>query len=292
MARVKKLKSGKLHFEFDSVPDVFRAIKKMDWTPKNEMASDRKGKEGNFYVFGSLAEANDIFLNHPERIRTFSQNDEKLVNIESPGKDVIYDVTGDFLDIDRHLEGIPEVFGNAVMGNPKSVFATINILNSAVCYTTPEYMLEKQKRILRLVDWLETQDIRCQIVLTEDSTINYSSIVVKEFSDHFDLNHLAVAMHPDFFRRTTFLLMEQSPTWSYGYGSSASYDSKMLKYKPKPEDGLYIYVGGYEPYGGKDNGKVELNKAFDKIEEGIEKMIDEGMSFNDEAFTVGKPSRW
>jgi hypothetical protein len=286
----------KLHAEFNSVPEVFRVIDRLNWVPQNSKSSD-KYEGSDFHTFQSLAEARDVFENHPERIRQFSQNDDKLVTLESPGKDVEYDVTGDFLDIDRYLEGIPEVFGNAVMGNPKSIFCTINVLNSFVSYTSPKYQVEKQKRILRLVDWLENQGIRCQIVLSEDSYVSYSTIVVKEFQDPFDLNHLAVAMHPDWLRRIMFLIMEQSKTWEHGYGSSNEYDARMKKYVSQPEDGLYVYVGGYLPYGGYQNGKAEginaLNKAFDKIEENVVQTIDDGLSFNQMPLVIGgEKSPW
>jgi hypothetical protein len=290
MARIRELSNRKLSAEFDSVPEVFKVIRKLNWVPQEARESDARGT-GGFHTFNSLDECKDIFENHPERIRAFSQNDDKLATIESPGKDVIYDVTGDFLDIDRYLEGIPEVFGNAVMGNPRTLFCTINILGSFVHWTDPAYQMQKQKRVLRLVDWLEQQDIRCQIMITEDSDVLYSSVLVKEFADHFDLNQLAVGMHPDWLRRIIFLIAEQSKTFEYGYGSSLEYDKRMVKYQPNPEDGLYVYVGGYLPY--KGNDEVKLNKAFDEIEEGIQEIIDNGLTFNDRPLMVkGEQERW
>jgi len=292
MAYISELKNGKLSCKFESVPEVFKVIDRLGWKPQQERASDRSGKGDSFYGFGSLSEAVDIFRNHPERIRDFSQNDDKLEKIESPGKDVLFDVTGDYLDMDLYMEGVPEVFGNAVMGNPKSTFATINILGSYVYYTDKGYQTAKQKRVLRLVDWLETQDIRCQIVLSEDSEVSSLQTVVKEFQDPFDLNHLAVAMHPDWLRRVEFLIMEQSKTWSYGYGSSVQYDKRMLKYKPEPEDGFYIYVGGYMPYSDQGpNGSKEMEKAFDEIEANIREAIDLGMTFSEKPLVVAGNTR-
>jgi len=289
MARIKEVGTRKkLHVEFDSVPEVFRVIKKMKWTPQRDESSN-SNHGGSFHTFTDLAEALDVFENHPERIREFSQNDDRLTNIESPGKDVEFGVTGDFIDIGRVLEGIPEVFGNAVMGNPKSVFCTINILDSFVSYTSPEYQIAKQKRILRLVDWLESQGVRCQIVSSGDSEVIYSSVVIKEFGDPFDLNHLAVSMHPDWLRRVMFLIMEQSKTWQWGYGNSEAYDNRMKQYKPQPEDGLYVYVGGYIPYAGYKNmtvGIKTLNEEFDRIEASIQQIIEDGLTFNDEPLTI------
>jgi hypothetical protein len=149
--------------------------------------------------------------------------------------------------------------------------------------------MEKQKRILRLVDWMESQGIRCQIVASADSDCLYHSVVIKEFGDPFDLNHLAVATHPDWLRRIVFLMIEQSKTFSYGYGTAANYDNRMAKYKPQPEDGIYVYVGGYSPLSGHngDHGEYNLNKAFDKIEESIQTIIDEGRTFNEESLSIG-----
>jgi hypothetical protein len=282
-------KTGKLKLYFDSIQDVFETIQREGWTPQHSKSSDARGTDGGFYTFGSLDEAHDIFWHHPETIRQFSINDEKLVSKDSPGKDIQYEVTGDYVDIDRYLEGVPENFGQAILGNPKSVFATINILNSAVNWTSPEYMLHKQRRIMRLVDWLEAQDIRCQIVLTEDSSVSYSQIIVKQSHDPFDLNALAVGMHPDFFRRTCFLFMEQSKTWEYGYGSAQEYDKRMQGYKSNPEDGLYVYVGGYIPY--QNNDTKALDKDFDAIEGSIQEMIDLGLSFTEDSLTVKGSSR-
>lgn len=288
MARITEIGNrGKLKAEFNSVNEVFRVIDKLNWVPQNGQESNTRsnGAEG-FYSFSDLADAKDVFRNHPERIRDFSINSDKLTNIESPGKEIYYDVTGDFLDIDKYLEGIPEVFGNAVMGNPKSVFCTINILGSFVHYTHKDYQVAKQKRVLRLVDWLESQGIRCQIICSEQSEVSDTQVIVKEFADPFDLNDLAVVMHPDWLRRIMFLVMEQSKTWTWGYGNSIDYDERMKRYQPQPEDGLYVYVGGYMPFGGKNHGIDELEVAFDKIESDIQQMIDEGRTFCDTPLVI------
>ena len=276
--------SNKLSAEFDSVKDVFRVIRKLGWKPERGQSSNDSGRGGSFHTFNDLAEASHVFEHTPDKIRDFSIMDDRLESIESPGKDVIYDVTGDFIDIDRYLTGEPENMGNAVMGNPKSIFCTVNVLTSFVSYTDPKYQIAKQKRILRIVDFLETQGIRCQIVAQDDSRVSFISTVVKQFQDPFDLNDLAVVCHPDWLRRVEFLIMEQSKTWEPGYGSALDYDRKMQKYSPNPEDGVYVYIGGYIPYPG---GIDELNENFDKLEEKIITLVNEGQTWNDEPFVIG-----
>ncbi len=291
MTRVMKLKTGKLSVEFDGVYDAMRVVRKLDWKPKRDKSSNKPtdSYDSDFYTFENLADALDVFENRPESIRGFSVNDDRIERIESPGKDVMFDVTGDYLDIDKFLMGEPEHMGNAVMGNPKNVFCTLNILTSFVYYTTPEYQLVKQKRILRLVDWLETQGVRVQIVAQDDSSVAFISTKVKEYQDPFNLNELAVVCHPDWLRRFEFLVMEQSDTWTYGYGSSAEYDKKMQKYVPQPEDGVYIYVGGYIPYTnvGWKCDIDRLNAEFDRLEEQVMSLIEDGHTWNDEPFVIG-----
>lgn len=288
--------NGKLSAEFDSVGDVFRVARKLNW--KTGGPGGKNGKESNasksngFHTFGSLAEAIDVYENKPDTIREFSVMDDRLESLESPGKDVLYDVVGDFVDIDRFLTGEPENMGYAVMGNPKSIFCTINVLTSFVHYTSTAYQVVKQKRILRIVDFLETQGIRCQIVAQDDSDVAFISTVVKQFQDPFDLNDLAVVTHPDWLRRVEFLVMEQSKTWQSGYGNALDYDDKMKKYQPEPEDGVYIYVGGYIPYGGSSNDTDKLNEAFDALEKKIVSLVNDGRTWNDEPFVISGGGRY
>lgn len=278
MALIKEVGArGKLHVEFDSPHEVLRAIKAIGWVPQRDKSSDDP-RSGSFHSFSSLSEAMDIYKNHPERIRTFDMKDDRIKVKESPGIDVEFDVTGDYVDVDRYLQGIPESFGRVTMGNPRNIFCTINILGSYVSSTRSYYQDAKAMRVLRLVDWLEQQGVRTQIVVSEDSEVIYSSIIVKQFQDPFDINHLAIVMHNDWLRRVMFLVMEQSKTWTWGYGDALQYDRRMTQYQPKPEDGLYVYVGGYMSNGNKIEA---LDEQFDAIENEIQDVIDKGMTYSE-----------
>lgn len=281
MARISEGKNGRLRAEFDSVSDVFRTINERGWRPNRERSSDNRGS-GSFNAFDSLKDATDVYVNRPETIRKFRNSDLKLESIESPGKEIYYDVTGDGLDIGRYMDGEPEVMYNATLGNPRSIFATINISIAKVHYTDQAYINTIQRRVVRLVDWLENQGVRTQIVATQVSQCIYFSTIVKQFTDPVDLNDLAIVNHSDFLRRIVFLLMEQSKTWEYGYGNSIDYDKKMIRYTPTPDDGMYIYCGGYIPFDSTD----KLEESFDNLEAKIKQMVEDGMTWNEEPLVI------
>lgn len=288
---------GTMFFAAESVPAVFRAIEAQGWQPARAMASDIVG-DGEYTVFNSLAEAHHVFTKEPWRIRQFSQKDDRLRNEDNPGNDVYFDVTGDYLDIGRYLEGEPDDFGNSFMGNPNRVFADIRINIAAAKWTTAEYIIHKQKRILRLVDWLETYGIRTRVRATLTTDVASLLITVKEHQDPFDLNHLAVAMHPDFMRRTCLLIMEQSKAWEFGYGDAVKYDDQsLLSNYAEPEDGITMYVGGYMPYAPDDtatgytyeNDTTKLDRDFDAIEIEIARMMQREERFTEKPLKVGRP---
>jgi hypothetical protein len=288
---------GTLFAAFESIPALYRTLEREGWTPQRAMASDIRG-DGEYLIFDSLAEAHHVFQKEPWRIRQFSQKDDRMRTEDNPGNDVFYDVTGDYLDIGRFMEGDPDDFGNSIMGNPNRVFANITINLAAAKWTTAEYIIQKQKRILRLVDWLEQYGIRTRIralLFTDAANI---VVTVKEHQDPFDLNHLAIAMHPDFMRRTCLLIMEQSPTWEFGYGDAVDYDDISLASRyADPEDGISIYVGGYMPYAPKDtvhgytyeNDLGKLNADFDAIEARIFEMMKNEERFTEVPLKVGRP---
>lgn len=289
--------SGMLFVHVESVPALFRLIEREGWEPANAMASDIPG-DGEFTVFDSLADAHNVFLNEPWRIRQFSQKDDRLKNEDNPGNDVFYDVTGDYLDVGRYLEGEPEDFGNSFMGNPNRVFADIVVSLAAAKWTTAEYIVHKQKRILRLVDWLEQYGIRTRIRAKLTTDVASLWVTVKEHHDPFDLNHLAVVMHPDFMRRTGLLIFEQSPIWEFGYGDAVMYDDNSLNSQyADPEDGISIYVGGYMPYSKSntadtytyENDIDRLDKDFDAIEKEVARMLENDVKFTEVPLKVGQP---
>lgn len=254
----------------DSVKAVFNAINHMKWKPAREESSNERGTRDGFYTFSSLQEAVDTYSTNPQSIRTFTEEAIKLTAEESIGKEVRFDVNGDYIDIGRFLDGEPECFGIAHQGNPTGLYTTLIMNLSAVAHVSAEAMNHRQARILRLVDWMESQGVRCQIRGFISTACSHMDIRVKNFDEAVDMNALAVVSHGDFLRRINFVVDENSDTWTWGYGSPRVFSSYMTRhYKADPADGLTVFVGD-QSHSNLENIDSAFNTLRDKITELIE----------------------
>lgn len=265
------LRRGALVVSVESVQTLFRLFNEQNWKPKRGKSSneDSSNRSDGFYKFRNLNEAIQTFTNNPRSIRTFKEEDLKLTSEETIGKDVVFDVTGDYLDIGRFLDGEPECFGVAYNGNPTNIHATLLFNVSTPWYVGEDLLNHRAARMLRLVDWMESQGIRCQIRAFESTECAHMDVKVKNFEDAVDMNALAVATHSDFLRRVSFLVAEQSQTWESGYGNATSFTNKMMgSYTAEPENGLTIFI---TEIGSTTVEKIDEN--FDRLRDKITGLI-------------------
>jgi len=64
----------------------------------------------NFFCI-LLAEAMDMFRNKPRQVRKFKPAEDDLKAKDSIGRDIEFDVTGDYIDVSRFLEATLNVLG-------------------------------------------------------------------------------------------------------------------------------------------------------------------------------------
>lgn len=136
-----------------------------------------------------------------------------------------YDVTGDYVDVGRHLSGEAECFGVEIDSEGGNTFGrVVSIrLNQAVSGSVdPEAIAARGVVVLLAVDLLESCGIRCEVILSKGSiSSNYSgsvrnlqvdsNVVVKRAGDPVDLDRLAFWIaHPASFRRFGFRINEQN----------------------------------------------------------------------------------
>ncbi len=227
---------------------------------------------GSFYHFKSYAEAVDIYRHKPSEITTFDASDTKILGGTESGNRLIYDVTGDSLDIGRYLDGEPECYGSLSNGNPrgKRVHLLVNLSWSArVDKSVINY---RSQRILRLVDWLESQGVRCMVTAINSSETCHMELTVKEYSEPLQITDLAIIAHSDFLRRVIFRFDEYSDTWRSGYGSSYTLSEYMRSYgnaldSENPAE-LTVFCDGYDQDG------TDITRFYDKLETELTAVLD------------------
>jgi hypothetical protein len=256
---------GALAIYAPSVDDYLRHIITAYPQAGREGASSKRKDGEDFYKFDTFEQAYEIYTQRPHEVVEFDPLDIELLAEPNDGNIVNWDVTGDFLDVATFLSGEPEHFGHQAMGNPRGIFATINVDMLQPWSVKKDVMLRQSVRVQALADWLEGQKIRTQIVAFGLNSNYYAEIVIKSFEDYLNVNNIAVATHVDFFRRIMFRHMEYSDTWSYGYGSGITTTKAEV-------NGLTITTVN------NPRSKEIVDKHFDDIQEKIVKMIDEGVT--------------
>jgi hypothetical protein len=249
-------------------------------TPKqSESSAKGAGDDGDFNAFKSYEKAMDTFKNNPKSLLGFTENDVALRDQFNAGIGVEYDTNGDYVDVGRFLEGEPECFGRMIDGNPRGRRVNLMINTSWGCWVKPASITERSKRIQRLVDWLENQQVRTSILAVESTHCAHIEILVKNHDDILDMRDIAVISHPEFLRRLIFRFDEYSPTWSHGYGSPRDFSSWMKDHPPLPEldSEISIFID--------NNSKVDrMNTQFDKLEKWLATQIHEVGTAPEERF--------
>ncbi len=142
----------------------------------------------------------------------------------------------------------------------------LNICN--LCTVSPKSIMAWGSAVLALVDSLENQDIRCEIVCCSNAEAGdqrFSTIInVKQAGDPLDIDRLAfVIAHPSMLRRLWFRGVEIQPglrstAWKYGYGHS-------LNFAPPGEElSFYIKSAGHYGCGTAKQFAKEIVKDWEK----------------------------
>lgn len=252
---VSFIKASKGYFETNELVGKFKGLNalfeyqmKAQRTTRNKGESSRRkqAKGEGFFFFERYEDAIDTYLNHPDKIMDFQEAQLAIESTMESGKKVVYDTQGDFLDVGRYLEGEPEAFGSLTNGNPRNKRVSL-IVDLAWYWGTPESTINaRQVCLVRLVDWLESQNVRTQIIGISSDQVAHLEIVVKQFDEPLVLSDIAVVAHSDFLRRILFRWKEYSPTWKDGYGTATMFtDSfKFTDWEPELNDEYTVFVCG------------------------------------------------
>lgn len=211
------LKSGALTGHFDGIDTLLDYVAKHMPEPQRG-GSSAKGDSGRFNAFDSYEEAMETFRLKPEKVVEFDPTEISIRDDAEAGNDVEYDVTGDFIDMGRYMEGIPEVMGSMHNGNARNRRVNILVNLNQVARMGHEAITHRGERVLRLVDALEAGGVRTQLTGILSNECSHVEVKIKEHDEPLTISDLAVVLHPEFLRRIIFRINEHSKTWGYGYG--------------------------------------------------------------------------
>lgn len=242
--------------------------------PAKSKASSDHGTDGRFRFFETYEIAMDTYMKHPASCISLKEF-EKLKERPSKGNSIEYGMTGDYLDVGKHLEGEPECFATSINGAVGTRFANIVIGKVYNCSKSRESLQQMNLEIVSLTNWLESNNIRCSIEIWDTDETFQNHIFIKHHNQPLSIIDLAVATHTDFWRRLQFRFIEHSPTWRSGYGSNWEQTEFLREYY---NDGntLSIVLGNEIP----SDDTQTITDNFSKMRVEIEKMIEDEVPFN------------
>ncbi len=242
---------------------------------------DSSETDSNNWAGGfTYAKALTTFTHNPKSVRKFTEKDALLSGGDT-GLAIEYDVTGDALDLGKYMAGEPECFSALLDGVPRGRYVRILYNLSIGSYVDPDDVLVHQKRLVRLVDWLEAQNVRVSLTTIDSAQCWHTECVIKDYHDPLDLNHIAVVAHPSFFRRLLFRFGEHSKTIRDGYGNATHLHEHVMTHlgdlKSELNQEVTVYVG---------NQFRNTNTQYDNLEAKLAEVLSDPNGTNADVLTV------
>lgn len=213
---------GTLVCQFEGVDTALDYVSKNYKQPRHMESSVQTG-DFRFNTFDSYDEAMLTFRQHPEKVVKFDPSELRIKDESESGSYVDYDVVGDYIDMGRYMEGIPESVGTMHRGNARNRRVNITIDLNQRANIDQEVAVHRSERILRLIDALEAGGVRTMLTGIVSSECAHVEVTIKHHDEPLTITDLAVATHPEFLRRTVFRIIEHSKTWQHGYGNAVRF---------------------------------------------------------------------
>jgi hypothetical protein len=258
------LRAGTIVTLFDGLDTALDFVTKKMPQPKRGKSSVTTGRDG-FNAFDSYEMALETFRHKPEKVSDFDPAELRIKDVSDVGSQVEYDVVGDYIDMGRYMEGVPENMGTMHNGNARNRRANI-LINLNQMYNIEHGVIKHRgERILRLIDALEAGGIRTMLTGAESSECNHTEVILKRHDEPLTIADLAVATHPEFLRRVIFRIIEHSKTFEYGYGSAVEFG-----YKLTPE---VIESGNVNEMDIVIDGNFRSNQTIDESFDQLERLL-------------------
>lgn len=244
---------------FDGVNTALEYVKEKMPKAKQYGSSSKENDEG-YNTFATYKDAMETFLYEPQKVVKFDETELQIKDIEESGNLVEFDVTGDFIDMGRYLEGVPEAFGTMHNGNARNRRATVYINLNQYAGMGEGTINHRAERVLRMVDAMEAGGVRCEVIGLLSNECAHIELVMKQHSETLVITDLAVLCHSEFLRRIYLRIAEYSKTWTHNYGSAIAFENAVTPRLIESDNNndIVVYVGS--------NMTRDIDKLFDRAE--------------------------
>ena len=179
-----------------------------------DYVSQHKPRDGSSIEVGdkewfgtsSLEGAIDLFRNNRSGLLPKGFKRHKINNVHSLGIDVEFDVTGDYLDIDRYMSGEPEVFGTNINGDLTGKVVSVYINASVTAYWSAEEVMQGAERLAEVINALYISGAKVSTTFMSAEETQWIEVKLNEFGDPLDPVDLIAVASPAFIRRLCFAI--------------------------------------------------------------------------------------
>lgn len=235
-------------------------------------SSYRERDSDSWTQFSTYTDAVEAMRYSPEVFRKFNESDIRFYNDDTVGNRIDFDKQGDYLDIGKYLEGEPDCFGNMHGGKFERKFASIVVNIAARCDVSQSEIGAKSAGVLRLIDFLESNGVRCELGLIVSTDQVHCEIIAKHYRDALDINEVAVGLSGDFFRWCIFRLTEHSKKKTEGYGCPNALTPS--NWWDEDADNTFFIQSL------RGESKEHIDKSFEKLEKQIvENGLEDGKNY-------------
>lgn len=198
-------------------------IKKSQLQDEDSVTNDSYFSESESYDEGleRIKDPHKFYKEEVDEVYAEADKAIKLVSLSIKDSDTYdYDVTGDYLDIGRHLDGFPDSFVRGDYRSMKQVpFIKLIVGHNYVpARMDARRVVEYAKNISTLVATLHLKGFPVAVEYAEIGQCTATMFPIKEYSQTLNLYLLYSTLHPSFFRRLVFRAIENSSHFQYGYG--------------------------------------------------------------------------
>jgi hypothetical protein len=219
----------KYYYFLNSLNEFLREVESIDDTKIRGRASI----ENDEYFCESKSYSEGLErIKHPEQfykseVQDMIKDQDKINaqgNTNAIESSIDYAQEGDFIDVSRFIEGLPDSFVKSQDMDSKRPFVKLIVgHNNCSCAIESKSILEYAKHILRIVTLLMANNISVSLEYVKIGDTIAITFPIKDYNEGLNVYKIYSILHTSFFRRIVFRAIENSSQFKAGYGAGNCY---------------------------------------------------------------------